>query len=151
MHDWLREVLDGSPTPAAIEHVQRGVQRWIRSAGRARRDSEGKLTRHRPVSLAQCLGLNENPMLVRRQLRDHWLREAARALEVAPGTTHWGRSGALAEAVRAFVGHQWLCWYALSAPPPNASELHRTLFFAMRAAGEEIPRTPRGLHKILSS
>lgn len=145
---WLALVLKGAPDEAAVQHLQRGFATWLKSGSRARRDSEGVRRRPRPVSLARCLGLPENPMQVRQAQRDEFLRYAARLLP--PHDTGWSRSQALCAEVRKFAGQQWLAWLAGSAPPPYATDLQRALFHAMRAGGGEVPRTARGLHKVLN-
>lgn len=149
MSDWLSSVLAGVPDADAIEHLRRGFGIWLRGASRATRDSEGVRRRVRPVSLAGCLGLHDNPMLVRQVLRNRWLRAAAHALDPDGTATAWARARMLAAAVRRFDGHQWHCWLQLENPPPNAGEADRALFFAFRAGGGNVPRTARGLHNII--
>jgi hypothetical protein len=146
---WLQQFVDGWPDENALEHVRAGLLTWIRSASKARRDSEGVRRRARPLSLARCLGLHENPMQARRALRDAYLRRAAALLGREESASGWQRSKLLAQEVGRFTRRQWPCWFASDHPPPNAGELDRLLFLAMKSGGGALPQTARGLHKVL--
>lgn len=148
--DWLHLVLLGSPDDQAIEHLRRGFEVWLRSAQRARRGSDGVLRRQRHLSLARCLGLPENPLNARLEIRNVYLRRAAAHIPATDSCTAWQRARGLAQEIARFRGHLYPCWYNLTAPPTNASDLDRLLFLAARNGGGSLPSTARQLHKILS-
>lgn len=114
------------------------------------RGADGLLRRPRPVALSRCLGLPDNPEVVRKAIRDHYLRLAAIELEGSLPSSCSVASALHSEAVH-FSRHRWLCWCDFSHPPPNASELDRLLFLALKAGGGAIPHTARQFANILKS
>lgn len=147
---WLQQVLDGTPDQECLELLRSGFRTWLNSAGRARRNAEGQVVRHRPVALSRCMGLPDNPEVVRKAMRDHYLRRAAIELERSLPSNCSVASALLNEAVH-FSRHRWLCWCESSHPPPNATELDRLLFLALKAGGGAIPHTARQFANILKS
>ena len=116
---------------AAAEHLARGFRTWLEAGG--------------TLSLQRCLGLPANPESVRRAIRDGDLQRAAATIE-AP--SDWQRAGMLAQAAQHFELRRWPCWWDLELPPPNASDLDRHLFFAMRAGGGALPKTQRQIFNV---
>ncbi len=147
--DWLQQVLDGSPDQAAIEHMRRGLRIWLNSGRRAVRDLEGRRIRPRAVALSRCLGLADNPDLVRKRIRDEYLRMAAQELQRSLPLSR-SVASALCDEATHFSRHRWLCWFGFDHPPPNVSELERLLFFAMKAGGGTLPGTRRQYANILA-
>lgn len=150
MADWLLQVLEGTSDDATLEHLRRGFRIWMNSGTRARRDSDGKPIRSRPVSLSRCLGLPDKPDLVRRAHRDVHLRAAAELIR-ADLLTSKSLAEALCAEVRRFSGHRWLCWSGLQHPPASATALETCLFLAMQAGGGVLPKTSRQYATILKS
>jgi hypothetical protein len=148
--EWLAQVLTGTPDEAAVEHLRRGFEIWLNSGRRAVRGADGKLIRARPLALSRCLGLPDKPELVRLRQRDDYLRQAAALIraDLAPSQSV---AAALCREAQRFAGHRWLCWVALTQPPPNADELDRLLFLAMRAGGGRLPTTGRQFASIVKS
>jgi hypothetical protein len=148
--EWLQDFLDGKDDPATLEQLRRGYRTWLNSAGRATRNADGQLMRHRPVALSRCMGLPDNPEVVRKAMRDRYLRRAGIELERSLPSTCSVASALRNEAVH-FSRHRWLCWCDFSHPPPSASELDRLLFLALKAGGGAIPHTTRQFVNILKS
>lgn len=148
--EWLIRLLDGTAdhVDVDVERLRRGARTWINTARRSDRDDEGRLRRPRPVSLSRCLGLPDNPEIVRIGMRDYYVRRAATELG---RTLHAGRSlpAALCAEARHFLLHRWLCWCEFDFPPPNARELDRLLFLAAKASGGSLPKSARQYANIL--
>lgn len=131
--DWLAPLVEHRHIDdAAIEHLARGFRTWLDAGG--------------DLSLPSCLGLAANPERVRRAWRDKHLQDAA-ALIVGPTT--WQRAGLLADAAHQFELRRWSCWWSLPAPPPNASDLDRHLFKAMKSGAGKLPTTTRQFFNIM--
>jgi len=132
---WLVDVLNGQPGPEATEHLRRAFITWWQSGGRARRGADGRLMRSGHLSLARCAGLPENPENARLQLRNWYLRQATE----------------LHAALSDFAGRKWPCWWSLSEPPMQATELESLLWHATRAGGGKLPGTARRIAQILEA
>jgi hypothetical protein len=146
----LAKILEGTADAAALEEFSRGFRVWLASATAGRRDAQGKLNRARPLSLERCLGLPATPERARRELRDHYLREAAKLLPVATNKQS-SRAAALLAEVRLFEARRWVCWRGKTTPPIEASDMNRFLFEAMRHAGGTLPKSKRQYVNILNS
>lgn len=147
---WLVDVLNGEPGPEATEHLRRAFITWWQSGGRGRRDADGRLMRSGHLSLARCAGLPENPENARLQLRNWYLRQAAELLD-APIDQPWRRATELHAALVDFAGRKWPCWWSLSEPPMQATELESLLWHATRAGGGRLPGTARRIAQILEA
>jgi hypothetical protein len=84
---------------------------------------------------------------LRVEMRNTWLREAARLLKTPPTAS---RARALLEAINAFERRKWPIWRQSSFPPAHASELEAVLFYALRT-GARMPTTRQQIHEICKS
>lgn len=113
------------------ELIAAAFERWLEP------DADPNLTRH--------LGIPGNRDQFRREMRDAWLIEAAKYLDI-PRTK--SKAGALLAIAQAFERRKWPIWRCANFPPVHATELEARLFYAMRT-GAPLPTTKRRLHDIL--
>lgn len=135
----LELALAGSTQPddATVRYLMRAIRRWLIGG----RDGP---------PLAAALGLPSSAERARTGLRDAYLRGAAEIL--APGFPgqKWALACALHGELRAFAGHQWVCWAGEEdGPPPHASELQAALWWAMRASPNAHRLTAQRLMQIV--
>jgi hypothetical protein len=97
------------------------------------------------LSLERCLGLPKNPIKIRKEIRDGWLREASKLIHCK---TSWERAKNLQIEANKFELRQWQCWKSARIPPSHASQLHGILFFALKS-GSKLPTSIRQYARIL--
>ncbi|MGL1833042.1 hypothetical protein ACKVEX_05480 [Rhodocyclaceae bacterium SMB388] len=100
-----------------------------------------------PSLAVHLVGAGFSREQLKREMRNAWLCDAARVLEVPPTRS---RARALLAEITTFERRKWPIWRTANFPPAHATALEARLFYAMRA-GAEMPTTSRQIHKILQS
>lgn len=77
--------------------------------------------------------------------RDYWLRVA---FNNCSGETQWHKCKFLAAELKRMETVFWPSWKQMADPPINASELRKSLFYALRL-GISLPSTPQQLMNIV--
>ena len=113
--DELLEALsNGKPTQAAYNTLWLAAETWVRGTG----NNSIQICAHLPTT---------GPALMRAR-RNWWLRHAASLL---PLDTSEPAAHVLHREWETFLSRgPWLAWKTYRAPPPDASELRKALFFA---------------------
>lgn len=110
------------------------VLAWLESGFRAWRQGGAD-------TIAEGLGLPDNPATLARELRDAWLSEAARDLH-EPRAVHL-----LAAIDRNLTKVK--AWTSAGGPPDDATRAMLALYFAARS-GAELPTSEKQLRRILT-
>lgn len=132
-HDRMLHLL-AAQHPDGIEWASRGANSYINNLG--------------DINLAQAFHCSNGKKDRKRNLRDHYIMEAAEML--AADFQHIGKLATPTQLLRAFAEFQagpWLQWKALRDPPKQASRTQFYMFRALKAGA--VPDTPQGLGKIL--
>lgn len=97
--------------------------------------------------MAYLVGPGYSREQLKREMRNTWLVEAAREIDVPPTKS---KTRALLAEINAFERRKWPIWRTANFPPVHASALESRLFFAFRT-GARMPTTSRQIDYILKS
>lgn len=97
------------------------------------------------LQMCQCFQISPNRDRLRKNMRNHWLRDAASLID-AP--TPWKRARLLRDEALSFERRQWPLWSRANLPPPHANGVQARLFYALRTRAS-FPTSVRMFHEIL--
>lgn len=99
--------------------MQQGLAIWVREGGQ--------------IPLERCLHLPNTLRRTRLIQRNHWLCEAAKALDCS---TSWSAALQLSKELDSFLSRgTWHAWQELDCPPEGASCLRKALFHVAKTRG----------------
>jgi len=123
----LADLAGGSPSPATLAELA--------AAARA-------------VLAGDVDTLDRALLVTDRARRDEHLRRAAELID-APRPSARARAEALLSEIERFAAAVWARARHLDAPPADWSQLRRELWFAFRAAADEMPQSVRQAERLL--